>query len=214
MSWLSDFRCDLRKYSLLNDGAWWKQLLLEQGLWALLEYRIEAALQRSHLPGMIKNPLRVLMLPWRKLVEITTGITLPCTAVIGPGLHLPHCGFRAVNAAAIIGADCCISQGVTIGVSGGGERRGVPVIGDRVYLGANSVVAGKIVVGSDVCIGANSLVIRNVSPHCTVQGVPAVTISNSGSEDYITITTGSARESKMAGLPSIPKVWNQSAKCS
>jgi serine O-acetyltransferase len=212
MSWFSDFRCDLRKYALLNDGAWWKQLLLEQGLWALLEYRIEAAVHRSQLPKMIKDPLRLLMLPWRKLVEITTGITLPCTAVIGPGLHLPHCGFRAVNASAIIGADCCISQGVTIGISGRGEGRGVPVIGDRVYLGANSVVVGRIVVGSDACIGANSVVTRNVSPHCTVIGIPAVPISDSGSEDYITITTGSVRKPKAARQAFTPKIWNQSAQ--
>ncbi|EEF63165.1 serine O-acetyltransferase [Pedosphaera parvula] len=210
MNWLSDFRCDLQKYALLNQGSWWKQLLLEQGLWALLEYRIEAALQRSNLPGIIKIPMRVLMLPWRKLVEIATGIILPCTAVIGPGLHLPHCGFRVVNAATVIGADCCISQGVTIGVSGRGERRGVPVIGDRVYFGANAVVVGKIIIGSDVCIGANSVVNRNVLPHCTVSGIPAVTINNLGSEDYITVTTGSVREKKMAGLAFVAKVRNQS----
>jgi serine O-acetyltransferase len=196
MKWLSDFQCDLRKYSLLNKGAWWKQLLFEQGLWASLEYRMEAALYRSHLPGLIKSPLRLLMLPWRKLVEVATGISLPCTANIGPGLHLPHSGFRTVNAGAVIGADCCISQGVTIGVSGRGQERGTPILGDRVYLGANSVVVGKITLGNDVCVGANSVVNRNVSPHCTVIGVPAVTVSESGSEDYITVTTGSVRTKK------------------
>ena len=134
---------------------------------------------------MIKCPLRFLLTLWHKLIEITTGISLPCTVTAGPGLHLPHCGMRVVNSGVVLGADCCISQGVTIGVSGRGQRRGVPRIGDRVYFGVNAVVAGKIVIGDDVLIGANSLVNRDVPAHCTVLGVPAVVVSQKGSEGYL-----------------------------
>src|SRR5690606_2511217 len=88
-----------------------------------------------------------------------------------------------------IGADCCISQGVTIGVSGRGEMRGVPVVGNRVYFGVNAVVVGKIYVGDDVLIGANSLVNRDVPEHCTVLGVPAVITSEKGSEGYLVNTS-------------------------
>ncbi|MDB6121294.1 MAG: serine acetyltransferase [Pedosphaera sp.] len=172
-------------------------MLTEQGLWVLLQYRIEAAVYRSSIPKIIKVPLRILLTVWHKAVEVATGISLPCTARIGPGLHLPHCGSRIVNAAAVIGADCCLSQGVTIGASGGGSRRGVPVIGDRVYIGVNAVVAGKISVGNDACIGANSLVNRDIPPHCTALGVPAVPINELGSEDYITVTVGPETEAKV-----------------
>lgn len=185
MSWRTDYRCDMARYKMLNGGGALKQMLTEQGLWALLEYRLAAAVYRSRLPWPLKKPLRLLLTLWHKLVEITTGISLPCTAIIGPGLHLPHCGSRVINAGSVLGPDCCVSQGVTIGVSGRGERRGVPRLGARVYLGANAVVAGKIVVGDDVVVGANSLVNRDVPPHCTVVGVPAVVISQRGSEDYI-----------------------------
>jgi serine O-acetyltransferase len=90
-----------------------------------------------------------------------------------------------VHGRARVGADCCISQGVTIGVSGRGEKRGVPVIRDRVYLGVNAVIVGKIDVGDDVVVGANSLVNRDVPPHTTVVGVPAVIVSQNGSEEYL-----------------------------
>jgi serine O-acetyltransferase len=185
LSWWTDYRSDVTRYQALNGGSALKQVLTEQGLWALLQYRLAAAVYRSRLPWLLKKPLRLLLTLWHKLVEITTGISLPCTAVIGPGLHLPHCGPRVINAGSVLGPDCCVSQGVTIGVSGRGDRRGVPRLGARVYLGANAVVAGKIVVGDDVVVGANSLVNRDVPPHCTVVGVPAVVISQRGSEDYI-----------------------------
>jgi serine O-acetyltransferase len=212
MSWLADYRCDVRKYTLLNGGSAWKQMLLEQGLWALLQYRIEAAVYRSSLPRIIKAPVRMPLIAWHKAVEMTTGISLPCTAQIGPGLHLPHCGNRTVNAAAVIGSDCCLSQGVTIGVSGGGSTRGVPVIGDRVYLGVNAVVVGKISVGADVCIGANSLVNRDIPPHCTALGVPAVPINELGSEDYILVTTGPRPEGKRSYTEGSDRAVSRPAK--
>ena len=49
----------------------------------------------------------------------------------------------------------------------------------------NAVVVGKITVGDDSVIGANSLVNRDVPAHTTVLGVPAVVVSNTGSEDYL-----------------------------
>jgi serine O-acetyltransferase len=191
MSWWSDYRLDVKKYQGLTGGSALKQILTEQGLWVLLVYRIEAAVYRSVLHGIIKRPLQLLLIIGHKLIEVSTGVNLPCTARVGPGLHLPHCGYRVVNGGAEIGADCCLLQGVTIGVSGRGEHRGVPKIGNRVYIGANATVVGKIVVGDDSIIAANSLVNRDVPPHCTVLGVPAKVVSNHGSEDYIPVLTAS-----------------------
>jgi len=191
MSWWSDYRLDVKKYQALNGGGALKQILTEQGLWVLLQYRLEAAVYRSALPRLIKRPLQVVLIVWHKIIELSTGINLPCTARIGPGMHLPHCGYRIVNAGAEIGADCCLTQGVTIGISGRGERRGVPKIGNRVFIGANATVAGKIIIGDDVVIAANSLVNRDVPDHCTVVGVPATVVSDRGSEDYIPVLTAS-----------------------
>jgi serine O-acetyltransferase len=191
MSWRSDYGLDVKKYQALNGGGALKQILTEQGLWVLLVYRIEAAVYRSALPRIIKRPLLLLLVVAHKIIEICTGINLPCTARVGPGMHLPHCGYRVVNGEAEIGADCCLTQGVTIGVSGRGERRGVPKIGDRVYIGANATVVGKIVIGDDVVIAANSLVNRDVPNHCTVVGVPARVANNRGSEEYIPVLTAS-----------------------
>jgi serine O-acetyltransferase len=74
---------------------------------------------------------------------------------------------------------------VTIGVSGIDTNRGVPVIGNNVYIGANSVCVGKINISDNVLIGACSMVNKNVESNSTVLGVPAVVVSSKGSKNYI-----------------------------
>lgn len=184
MRWLHDYRLDLARY-VEYGGRPLVQMLTQQGLWALLQYRVASSVYRSHLPAWVRRPLLVLAVVWQKGIEILTGISLPYSAAIGPGLYIGHFGPVIVNGDAVIGERCNLSQGVTIGVSGRGERRGVPVIGDRVYLGAHATVAGRIRVGNDAVVGANSLVTSDVPPHATVLGVPARVVSEAGSADYL-----------------------------
>lgn len=160
-------------------------LLTQQGLWALFYYRIFNAVYRSTMPEFLKKIILFFGVLLQKKVEIFTGITLPYSAQIGAGLYIGHHSGIIINARAIIGKNCNISQGVTIGVSGRAENRGVPVIGNYVYIGVNAVVAGNINVGDGVVIGANSLVVSNVEKNTTVLGVPAIKISNRDSKDYI-----------------------------
>lgn len=163
----------------------WKCVLSEPGAWAVLQFRLEGAVHRGRLPSIVRKPLRLALMVWHRLVEVSTGISIPSTVEIGPGLHLPHAGTIVLHGRTVVGSDCCITQGVTIGISGSGDRRGVPRLGDRVYIGANAVIVGNIRVGNDVVIGANSLVNRDVPDHCTVLGVPATVVSQRGSEDYL-----------------------------
>ncbi len=185
MSWLSDYREDVRRCTNYSRGSGFTQLLLQQGLWALLQYRIAAAVYNGRLPSRLKKFVLLAFWPWQKIIEVSTGISLPYSAVVGPGLFIAHFGNVIVNSRAVLGRGCNLSPGVTIGISGRGERRGVPVIGDRVYFGVNSVVVGPIKVGNDVVIGANSLVHIDVPSNCTMLGVPAVIINNRGSQEYI-----------------------------
>jgi serine O-acetyltransferase len=121
----------------------------------------------------------------QKWIELVAGIHLPYSASIGVSCYIGHFGGIIINSNAVIGDNCNISQGVTIGVSGRDEKRGVPVIGNHVYMGAHAVIVGKITVGDNCVIAANSLVVKSVDANTTVMGVPAIVVNNHTSKDYI-----------------------------
>ena len=185
MSWLTDYRADVRRYTAYSGAGSLTQLLFQQGLWALLQYRLASAVYRSDLPTLPKKVLIGVFVAWRKLVEVVTGICLPSAANIGPGLYLGHFGPIILHPQCQVGANCNLSQGVTLGISGRSGNRGVPVLGDNVYVGANAVLAGAIVVGDGAVVAANSLVTRDVPKDTVVIGVPAVATGQRGSSDYI-----------------------------
>ncbi|MCJ2076355.1 serine acetyltransferase [Methylobacterium sp. E-016] len=184
--WWSAYRADFARYREMRPGTTTLVLVLtEQGLWALLQYRAAAGIYRSRLFGPLKRAVLLGAGIAQKLIEMTTGISLPYRARIGPGLYIGHFGNIIVHEDAVIGDTCNISQGVTVGTSGRGSRRGAPVIGNRVYVATNAVVAGRIEVGDDSVVGANSLVTRDVPAGSTVLGVPALIVGHRGSAAYL-----------------------------
>ena len=108
------------------------------------------------------------------------GIELPRGTKVGEGLYIGHFGGIIISGGAVIGRNCNISQGVTIGVAGRGEKRGIPIIGDGIYIGAGAKVIGKIRVGNNVAIGANAVVTKDVPDNAVVVGIPAKIISMEG----------------------------------
>lgn len=97
---------------------------------------------------------------------------IPNTAKIGTGTRLGYGGLGVViHKDAIIGNNCLISQNVTIG--GTGTKIGVPVIGNRVHIGAGAKVLGPIRVGDGAIIGANAVVLFDILPNMVVGGIPA-----------------------------------------
>lgn len=182
---MSKFRSDIDKYKKYSGKSALVLFITQQGLWALRVYRTNNAIYRSKLPGFIKKFLLFFGVIFQKWIEILTGISLPYSATIGKAFYIGHFGQIIVNANAVIGENCNISQGVTIGVNGQGERRGVPVIGNNIYMGANATIVGPVKVGDNAVVGANSLVHKDVPSGVTVAGVPAEVVSNNDSSGYI-----------------------------
>lgn len=177
-------KSDYRKYKKYG-ASFLVIIFFTQGFWAIFQYRIA-----HFIYSKIKwQPFRFLflfmMLMYQKMIEIVTGISIPASVKIGQSFYIGHFGGIIINANAVIGDNCNISQGVTIGVSGRNENRGVPIIGNEVYIGANAVVSGNIIIENHVVIGACSLVNVSVKENAVVVGVPAVVISQKGSNDYL-----------------------------
>lgn len=174
---------DYKKYKKYG-GNFISILFFTQGFWAIFQYRIANFVYQLKIP-VLKQLLQILCLVWQKIIEIVTGISIPASVKIGHSFYIGHFGGIIINAKTVIGNNCNISQGVTIGVSGLNENRGVPTIGNNVYLGANCVIAGGVFIGDNVLVSACSLVIKDVECNRVVSGVPAVEISSKGSKGYI-----------------------------
>ena len=114
--WYHLYREDLKRYlEYRQNTSTLTTLMAEQGLWALLQYRIASSVFRGSLPQVIKNPVIVGMNMWRKLIEILAGISIAHQARIGPGLLLGHFGNILIGGDVVIGEGCNIAQGVLIG---------------------------------------------------------------------------------------------------
>ena len=104
------------------------------------------------------------------LWSVVTQSDVDLQATLGKGLMLPHPNGVVIHGEARIGDDCMIMQQVTVGMIDEGE---VPVIGNRVYIGAGAKIIGKLTVGDGARIGANAVVVNDVPSNATAVGIPA-----------------------------------------
>ena len=112
---------------------------------------------------------------WGNIGRMVTGIEIHPQAKIGKNLFIDHGQGVVIGQTAIIGDDCTIYQGVTLGGKGNGlpgEKRH-PTIGSNVVIGAYAQVLGPIIVGDFARIGANAVVTKDVEDHATMVGNPA-----------------------------------------
>jgi serine O-acetyltransferase len=151
-----------------------RAMLKEQSLWAIAVYRFGRRLDRRP-PGIRRNLLtRIYWLLFR-IVETVTGISLPKSCAIGKGLRIWHFGGVFLHGRVVLGENCTLRQGVTIGNRD--EDGGVPVIGDNVEFGAYAQVLGEVRIGNDCKIGAMAVVLSDIPPGSTAVGQPARVVS-------------------------------------
>ena len=106
-----------------------------------------------------------------------TGIQIPISVTLGSGLLFCHYSCIVFAYGVVVGKNCSIHQGVTIGRVFAGKKAGVPTIGDNVIIFPGAKVVGNIKVGNNVVIGANATVINDVPDNCVVAGTPAKIVS-------------------------------------
>lgn len=146
--------------------------ILSLGFWALQVYRFGHLRYRFGTP-LVRYPLAVIHLFLAKLAEMFCGVTIGVSARIGRRLIIEHSGAIVVHGNAVLGDDCIIRQGVTIGNRRLDDPFGAPVLGNRVNVGAGAKILGRVTIGDDVEIGANAVVIHDVPAGATVVGIPA-----------------------------------------
>ena len=102
-----------------------------------------------------------------------TGIEIHPGAQIGKGLFIDHGMGVVIGETTIIGDNCLLYQGVTLGGTGKDKGKRHPTLGDNVMVGAGAKVLGPINIGNNVKVAANAVVLKDIPDNCTAVGVPA-----------------------------------------
>ncbi|EKE04301.1 MAG: serine acetyltransferase [uncultured bacterium] len=118
------------------------------------------------------------------LIRLIFGCYIPYTAEIGNETLFGYGGIGVVvHDRSVIGKNCVISQGVTLG--GTSHKYEVPRLGNNVLVGAGAKIIGPITIGDNAVIGANAVVTKNIPPNTLAVGIPARVIKeNIDIRDY------------------------------
>ena len=154
---------DLKNY----QGDW-----AAQGFWVMLVYRFGR--WRYTIQNVLVRKICSFIYKFLyKLVQILTGIEMPCEAEVGDNFLIDHFGGIVISGYAKFGDNCRLRNGVVVGLKNVSEPC-APQIGNNVDIGAGAKILGNIKIGNNVNIGANSVVLTDVPDNAIAVGVPAV----------------------------------------
>ena len=140
-------------------------LLLYQGIHALIWHRF------AH--WFYKHKMFFIARLISQIARFFTLIEIHPGAQLGHGILIDHGSGVVIGETAVVGDNCTIYQGVTLGGVGTQKGKRHPTLGNNVMVGSGSKVLGPIKIGNNVKIGANAVVLKDVPDNVTVVGVPA-----------------------------------------
>ncbi len=141
------------------------------GFWALAMNRFG-----NWRMGLRWKPLRVPFSLLHRLLDPLvlwiTRVEVPYITKVGRRVRIWHFGCSVLGARSI-GDDVQFRHNVTLGLANHGDPiHRIPLIEDRVIVGAGAVILGPIRIGHDSVIGANAVVTKDVPPYSLVLGIP------------------------------------------
>lgn len=175
-------RSDLFRYSgVTTNSAFFKHFLrYSPGFTFTVCFRLVKKYGKYTLIGAVARLLY-------KKYTYKYGFQIPPTVKVGKGFLIMHFGHLVINSQAVIGDNCSIYHGVTIGATFKGANKGVPVIGNRVWVGAGAAIVGGITIGDNVLIAPNAYVNFSVPSNSIVIGNPGKLIhKDTATDGYLT----------------------------
>jgi serine O-acetyltransferase len=107
-----------------------------------------------------------------------TGIEIHPGATIGRRVFIDHGMGIVIGETAVIGDDCTLYHGVTLGGTSWNKGKRHPTLGRNVVVGAGAKILGPIDIGDDAKVGSNAVVVRDVPAGATAVGIPARVVSH------------------------------------
>ena len=139
--------------------------LLYPGVHAMINHRI------AH--WFYKHKMMFIARAISQMSRKATGIEIHPGAQIGKRLVIDHGMGIVIGETTIIGDDCLLYQGVTLGGSGKEKGKRHPTLGNNVLVGSGAKVLGSFRIGDNARIAANAVVLNEIPDHATAVGVPA-----------------------------------------
>lgn len=174
ISLIYDIKSILERDPAARNGL--EVLLLYPGLHAVMWHRV------AHFFYKIKFKFLARLVS--QLARFFTGIEIHPGATIGKGLLIDHGMGVVIGETAVIGDDCTIYQGVTLGGTGKEKGKRHPTLGNNVVVGSGAKVLGPFTVGDNSKIAAGAVVLNEVPPDSTCVGVPARVVKKDGVKVY------------------------------
>ena len=134
-----------------------------------------------------------------------TGIEIHPGAVIGRRFFIDHGMGVVIGETAIIGDDCMLYHGVTLGGTTWDKVKRHPTLNTGVVIGAGAKILGPIILGENVRVGSNSVVVRSMDDNETVVGIPG-RIVRKKAEDGDSFDSYAANSSGTSNDPTIQAV--------
>ena len=122
----------------------------------------------------LKIPARMIS----QLSRFLTGIEIHPAAKIGKNLFIDHGMGVVIGETAIIGDDCTLYHGVTLGGTTWKKGKRHPTLKDNVVIGAGAKVLGPITLGNNSKVGSNAVVVNDIPNDSTAVGIPAKIIES------------------------------------
>ena len=133
-------------------------------------FKVMLSYRRAHKQYLKGHYFRARLISQRAVRK--TGIEIHPGAQIGKGLFIDHGNGVIIGETTIIGDNCTLYQGVTLGGTGKEQGKRHPTLGNNVMVSAGAKVLGSFKIGDNSKIGAGSVVLEEVPPNSTVVGVP------------------------------------------
>jgi putative colanic acid biosynthesis acetyltransferase WcaB len=143
----------------------------------LTMFRLVNAINRYMLLKIILFPY---LMFYRFFVEWVLCIELPRKLTAGKNLVFYHGQGLVINFKTVIGENCVLRNGVTIGHKkmADGSLSNCPQIGNNVEIGPNVCIIGDITIGDNVTIGAGAVVVKSIPANSVAVGNPARVLDN------------------------------------
>jgi len=113
-----------------------------------------------------------------------TGIEIHPGAVIGQRFFIDHGMGVVIGETAVIGDDCTLYHGVTLGGTSWKQGKRHPTLENKVVVGAGAKILGPITIGSSAKIGSNAVVISDVPANATAIGIPARVVDSEKKKNF------------------------------